>query len=154
MDIRPSTNENATWRAVAMDDGVVTTITNNTTVTIRSKRNFYCRYLHMNRQSITDAGLVVGKEIRKGDIVGKVSNIMGGIPDTTIHLHFDCYKNVNGEVVRFPVYTSLISAYRQAWGLPGLNSNGTLGSDQERELRAGSGKLNMGRRWIFGLNAA
>jgi murein DD-endopeptidase MepM/ murein hydrolase activator NlpD len=136
VDIRGSTNENSVWRAVAMDDGVVTMITNNTTVTIRSRRDFYCRYLHFNRQSISDAGLSVGGQIRKGDVIGKVSNIMGGIPDTTVHLHFDCYKMVNGETVRFPVYSSLIAAYRAAWGLDPLNRNGALGVDAVREIGA------------------
>jgi len=56
------------WQAVAMDDGVVTGITQFTTVTIRSKNNFYCRYMHMDHGSIDAAGLKVGQNITKGTL--------------------------------------------------------------------------------------
>jgi hypothetical protein len=136
-DISPFTNENVKWSAVAMDDGVVTQISPFTVVTIRSKSNFYCRYMHLDPGSIAAAGLREGQEIRRGALVGKVSNIMDGTPSTSIHLHFDCYKIMGGKIVRLPVYTSLISAYRVAWGMEALNEGGKLGFDTARELPFG-----------------
>lgn len=136
-DISPFTNENVKWSAVAMDDGVVTHISPFTTVTIRSKGNFYCRYMHLDPGSISAAGLREGQPITRGALVGKVSNIMDGTPSTSIHLHFDCYQIISGEIVRLPVYASLISAYRVAWGLGALNEGGKLGVDPARELPFG-----------------
>ena len=135
VDIRPSTPVNVTWNAIAMADGVVTQVTNNTTVTVRSDNGYYCRYLHLGKASIADAGIAVNVRVRKGvTVMGKVSNIMGGIPNTSIHLHFDCYKRVNNQIVRMPVYTSLIAAYRVAFGMESLVTGGQLGVDAAREM--------------------
>ncbi|MBQ0822678.1 M23 family metallopeptidase [Microvirga sp. HBU67558] len=138
LDIRPQRPERNAFPALAMDNGVVTSITSNTTVTIRSNANYYCRYLHLDRDSITQAGLKVGAAIRRGDVVGKVSNIMGGIPNTTIHLHFDCHKTINGRTVRLPIYASVVAAYRRAWQLDPLDTGGSLGVDPIRELSIGA----------------
>jgi hypothetical protein len=135
VDVRPSSNRNDHWRAVAMDDGVVTSVTSNTTVTVRSDNGFYCRYLHMSKGSISDAGISRGTRVRKGVTpLGRVSNIMGGIPNTSIHLHFDCNKRVSNHAVFVPVYTSLISAYRKSTDLPSIDVGQNLGADPQREV--------------------
>jgi hypothetical protein len=137
-DIRPNQKIDKHWIAVAMDDAVVTNITHNTTVELRAtdgKKT--CRYLHMDFASIGEFGLTVNSTVRRGDPVGKVSNIMGGTPSTSIHLHFDCHQVINGRIVHVPVFTSLISAYRTAWGLDPANNNGELVFDPMRERSTG-----------------
>ncbi|MDR9759348.1 peptidoglycan DD-metalloendopeptidase family protein [Rhizobium redzepovicii] len=135
VDIRPSSNRNDYWKAVAIDDGVVTSVTSNTTVTVRSDNGFYCRYLHMAKGSISDNGIVAGTRVRKGvTVLGRVSNIMGGIANTSIHLHFDCNKRVSNDAVFVPVYTSLISAYRKSMDLPNIDMGQSLGTDAQREV--------------------
>jgi hypothetical protein len=136
LDIRPQKPTANAFPAFAMDDGVVASITNNTTVTIRANAGYVCRYLHLDRASITQAGLKVGSAVKRGDLVGRVSNIMGGVPNTTIHLHFDCYKSISGKIVRLPIFASLIAAYRRAWGLDDLDRGGQLAVDPIREVGA------------------
>ncbi len=113
-----------------MDDGVVTSVTSYTTVTVRSDNGFYCRYLHMAKGSISDAGISPGTRVRKGvTVLGRISNIMGGTPNTSIHLHFDCNKRVSNQASFVPVYTSLISAYRKSMDLPNIDVGQSLGAD-------------------------
>lgn len=135
VDIRPSSHDNAFWPAVAMADGIVTNVTSNTTVTVRSPEGYYCRYLHMSSQSIKDAGIKAGTHVVKGvTILGKISNIMGGTANTSIHLHFDCNRRIGNQSVFVPVYTSLVSAYRKAWELASVDENGFLGIDTSKEI--------------------
>jgi murein DD-endopeptidase MepM/ murein hydrolase activator NlpD len=138
VDIRPQSPKNKYWPALAMADGVITGQTRFTVLTIRSMdahgNAFSCRYMHMDYDSMVATGLHVGDTVSRGQIVGKVSNIMGAQPDTTIHLHFDCFEIMNGNVVRPPVYASLIEAYRKAWGFGSLNANGQLSVDPVREV--------------------
>jgi murein DD-endopeptidase MepM/ murein hydrolase activator NlpD len=136
VDIRASGPENKTFVAVAMDDAIVTSITKNTTVILRAK-DYSCRYLHMDFDSIQAAGVQVGKQVKRGQPIGKVSNIMGQTPSTSIHLHFDCHKVINGTNVHLPVYSSLVHAYRKAWGLAPMNKGGELDVDPLREVSTG-----------------
>ena len=83
-------------------------------------------------------GVKKGDRVKKGDtVIGKVSNIMGGRPNTSIHLHFDC-KTTHPDLgikVHIPIYTSLVAAYRRAWNLPDLVKLGVLLNDPERASR-------------------
>ena len=90
--------------------------------------------MHMDYASILAAGLKVGDHVKLGQLVGKVSDIMDGIPNTSIHLHFDCSMIIGGVTMRPPVFTSLIQAYRKAWGLSSLDVNGQLSVDNAREV--------------------
>lgn len=137
VDIRASGPENKTYVAVAMDDAIVTAITRNTTVILRAK-DYSCRYLHMDPDSIRAAGLEVNKQVKRGQPVGKVSNIMGQTPSTSIHLHFDCHKVVNGTNLHLPVYTSLVHAYRKAWRIAPMNNGAQLDVDPVREVSSGT----------------
>ena len=137
-DIRPSTKRNKFWEALAMEDGVVEKVTRNTTVQIRfdSDQATTCRYLHLSPVFVR-----VGDRVKKGvTVIGKVSNLMGGRPNTSIHLHFDC-KTTHPDLqrkVHIPIYTSLVAAYRREWGLPDMTHDGVLLSDAEREVKPGS----------------
>lgn len=138
VDIRPhGNNKSIEYPVLSVADGIVAAVTSFTRVEVRYKDTFgpyTCRYLHMNKASI--ASLKPGQAVRKGDKLGSVSNIMGGKPNTSWHLHFDCKRNIDGVAVHPPVYTSLISAYRRAWGLDDLNGHGQLGVDPKREVGA------------------
>lgn len=118
-DIRPNSPKNKHFEAVAFADGEVTLVTNNTTVQIRADDGTSCRYLHLEQDSIK---LNTGDRVSAGKtVIGRVSNIMGGKPNTSIHLHFDCEQRVKiGTKIRrmfVPVYTSLLAAFSRAKSL-------------------------------------
>ncbi|WP_292506571.1 peptidoglycan DD-metalloendopeptidase family protein [Mesorhizobium sp.] len=119
VDCRPDQpTKTAMYEAVAFADATVVQVTTNTTVSLRTKDGTECRYLHLDQSSIR---VRRGDQLRAGTTLGKVWNTMGGIPNTSIHLHFDCSKVVliKGvpQRVFVPVYTSLIAAYGRAWNL-------------------------------------
>ena len=53
---------------------------------------------------------------------------MGGVPNTSVHLHFDCQQalSLNGAPMKvfIPIYTSMVLAYHRAWGGSSLKSQG------------------------------
>lgn len=126
MDCRPNLPERNVHEAVAFSDGQVIQVTPNTTVVIRSNDGTTdCRYLHLDAGSIR---VKRGDRVRAGELIGKVSNIMGGVPNTSIHLHFDCQRtlSVNGVPMKVfvPIYTSMVLAYHRAWGGASIGSQG------------------------------
>lgn len=133
VDIRPNSPKKNQYYAVSVDDGVVTKVTKNTTVEVRYP-NYSCRYLHLDGRSISAVGIVKNSKVKAGQRLGKVSNIMGGKPATSIHLHFDCRKNhPSYGSIHFPVYTSLVAAYRRAWAIDDGVQDGKLVRDDCRE---------------------
>lgn len=140
VDIRANDNSNDKWKVVAVEDGVVTNVTSNTTVSVRHGTRTV-RYLHMSAASIRDAGIKNGSIVHKGQILGRVSNIMEGTPSTSYHLHLDAYTGTAAEGNFYHVYPSLIAAYRRAWGLSGNVENGMLKPDPVRELPTASSPL-------------
>lgn len=160
-DIRPSSPDNQVWDVLAVDDGEVISVNANTTVIVRSSANngVTCRYLHMQPVLVKKQQKVV----RGVTVMGKVSNFMGGVPGTSIHLHFDC-EATHPELRRkvfMPVYTSLVASYRRAWGLPDLVAQRILARDPEREAPSDAGGcatssevleatrgLNVSSRWV------
>lgn len=138
-DIRANSNADNTWPVVAVEAGVVTKVTSNTTVIVRSSSgNHSVRYLHMHPASIADAGIRAGIPVARGQVLGKVSNIMNGRPNTSRHLHIDVYAGTNASGAHMQIYPSLIAAYRRAWGLDDLVDNGVLRPDPDREVRGGA----------------
>jgi len=135
VDIRANDNADKKWNVVAVEDGVVTLITRNTTVGVKNG-NHTVQYLHMDPGSIRDAGIEVGDVIRKGQVLGKVSCFMGGSCATSRHLHFHAYTGTLGEGRFYHVYPSLIAAYRRAWNLSDNVENGELKHDPVRETGA------------------
>ena len=85
-----------------------------------------------------------GTSVKRGDVIGRVSNFMNGARETTHQLRFQVQQSikVGDATVRayIPVYTSLIAAYRRAKGLDaGIDADGTLRVDPAYEI--GAGKL-------------
>ena len=132
IDIRPHLPKNRLYDIIAAEGGKVIRISSTTSsVVIRHSdgTGTVCAYLHLMPIFVGE-----GQVVKKGDVIGKVSNIA---PDggTSIHLHFQCSGSGSDlpQNVMLPVYTSLVAAYRRAWGLPDLIQNGVLLRDPERE---------------------
>ncbi|MBB2688991.1 UNVERIFIED_ORG: murein DD-endopeptidase MepM/ murein hydrolase activator NlpD [Rhizobium esperanzae] len=137
VDIRANSNADNTWEVVAVEDGVVVSVTSNTTVSVRNGSHTV-RYLHMHPQSIELAGIKAGVVVRQGQVIGKVSCFMSGSCSTSRHLHFDAYSGTAANGDFYHVYPSLIAAYRKAWKIPDGVVGGELAPDSEREVGSGA----------------
>lgn len=127
-DIRPPTCESKKWLVVAAETGTIIGRTSSTAITLRGNSGRIYRYLHVHPTSFL---VNVGDKVSAGQSLAKVSNFMGGSPNTTIHLHFDIQQvvRVNGvpKMVFVPLYTSLVNAYRKQMGLgAGVGLGGML----------------------------
>jgi murein DD-endopeptidase MepM/ murein hydrolase activator NlpD len=140
-DIRPPTCiEDGRWDAVAVENGIITSVTRNTTVSLKGDSGTDYRYLHLHPSTI---GVKKGQRVEQGDVIGRVSNIMNGKPITSRHLHFDVRQTIKvGDrvmSVHVPVFASLIAAYRRMKGLDdGIDAAGMLTVDPVREKTAQS----------------
>lgn len=113
-DIRPSTCTDAVHWAVAAESGTISGI-GSFSVSLMSDSGTRHRYLHMkmNRLAVSR-----GQRVAKGDRLGLVSNDFGGTP-TTIHLHYDLNRNVDGVGAAYvPTYMSLVRSYEELIGQP------------------------------------
>ena len=137
VDIRAHDNQNNVWPVLAVEDGVVTSVTRSTTVIVRNGTHSV-RYLHMDHDSIAAAGIRPGVNVVQGQRLGKVSCILGARCQTSRHLHLDAYTGSAGAGNFYHVYPSLISAYRRAWRLPDSVTNGELAPDAGHEVGTGS----------------
>lgn len=117
-DIRAATCQNATHWVVAVDDGTITSI-GSYSVYLTAPDGTRYDYLHMS-----DVQVAVGQHVTRGQRVGKVSNQFGD-SSTTVHLHFNVRKNVEGVGFVFvPPYMSLVRAYEALLGVAGAPDAG------------------------------
>ncbi|MEQ1696936.1 MAG: putative Ig domain-containing protein, partial [Hyphomicrobiaceae bacterium] len=135
-DIRPPKCEDNKWDVVAVVDGIITQVTSNTTVRLKSNDGTEYYYLHMHPDSIK---VKDGSAVKQGDVLGRISNFMNGGRQTTHHLHFQVSQSVRigneTQRVYVPVFSSLIAAYRRSKGLDsGIDANGNLIADPFREI--------------------
>jgi hypothetical protein len=71
------------------------------------------KYLHLNMRALW---VTPGQEVKAGDRIGYVSNDFGSAA-TTFHLHFEIWKNINGEGwTAVSPYMSLVRAYERERG--------------------------------------
>lgn len=71
------------------------------------------RYLHMNPQMLDAAGIVSGRAVGDGEVIGKVANYGRYAGGTTYHLHFDMQvPSRDGWVFASP-YMTLVAAYER-----------------------------------------
>jgi hypothetical protein len=102
------------YAVVAVDDGTISSV-GSYSVTLRANGRIY-RYLHLNMAKLSVA---TGQAVKKGDLIGYVSNDFGGTP-TTLHLHFEIKLNTAENGWQFaPPYTSLLAAYQRRENNPG-----------------------------------
>ncbi len=104
-DIRPATCKKDVHKAVASVDGTISSISGYV-VYLRAADGTNHRYMHMSKVAVK-----TGQKVKKGQLMGYVSNYMGTTP-TTIHLHYDIQRN--GQFI--PPYMSLVRAYEALMG--------------------------------------
>jgi hypothetical protein len=108
--------DRARYEVVATEDGIVSNV-GSYSVSIRadSGGRIY-RYLHLNMAKLKVAQ---GQAVKKGDVIGYVSNDFGGTP-TTLHLHFEIKLNTTANGWQYaPPYASLLEAYKRRENNPG-----------------------------------
>lgn len=112
VDIRTATCEKKKYYAVAVENGVITSI-GTYTVQLRGISGRTYRYLHLDSATLK---VKRGQNLRRGQRIGLVSNNMGSTP-TSIHLHFDMKQTIkignSSKTVFVPPYTSLVEAYKR-----------------------------------------
>jgi murein DD-endopeptidase MepM/ murein hydrolase activator NlpD len=98
------------YEVVAVEDGVISNV-GSYSITLRgdSGGRIY-RYLHLNMAKLKVA---TNQTVKKGDVLGYVSNDFGGTP-TTLHLHFEIKLNTAENGWQYaPPYASLLEAYKR-----------------------------------------
>jgi murein DD-endopeptidase MepM/ murein hydrolase activator NlpD len=104
-DIRAASCKPGVHTTVAVVDGTITSI-GSYSVYLTAADGTRFDYLHMDQLQVKE-----GQKVKRGDHLGKVSNLFGG-EATTIHLHFNIRQNVAGVgVVYAPPYMSLVQSY-------------------------------------------
>ena len=77
------------------------------------------RYIHMNPSQLDADGIVSGKLVHEGDLLGKVGNYNNRERGTTYHLHFDMQVPTGLGWVFVNPYMTLVSAYERLIGARG-----------------------------------
>ena len=112
VDIRTATCEKKKYYAVAVEDGIITSI-GKYTIKLRGKSGRTYRYLHLDSRTLQ---VRKGQRVRRSQRIGLVSNNMGSTR-TSIHLHFDIKQTIRvgnrSKSVFVPPYSSLIAAYKR-----------------------------------------
>ena len=71
------------------------------------------RYLHMLPKQFDADGLVSGRFVREGEVIGKVGNFFRRERATTYHLHFDAQVPTKYGWVFINPYMTLVAAYER-----------------------------------------
>lgn len=78
-----------------------------------ASERFRVRYMHMNPQRMNQDGLVSGRRVREGEVIGQVGNYDRRPGGTTYHLHFDLQVPTKDGWVWVNPYMSLVAAYER-----------------------------------------
>lgn len=125
-DIRPSScamfNDGADrcqpyqHEVVAVHDGFILRARKQEAVYLfinTSNAHVRVRYMHMNPAQLDADGILSGKLVRAGDVIGKVGNYNNAERGTTYHLHFDMQVPTKAGWVFVNPYMTLVSAYER-----------------------------------------
>jgi murein DD-endopeptidase MepM/ murein hydrolase activator NlpD len=74
------------------------------------------RYLHMNPKMLDAAGMVSGRQVTEGEVIGAVDNYGRHQGGTTYHLHFDMQLLTRDGWVFASPYMTLVAAYERLIG--------------------------------------
>jgi murein DD-endopeptidase MepM/ murein hydrolase activator NlpD len=74
------------------------------------------RYLHMNPRKMDSDGLLSGRRVHEGEIIGEVSNFSMKEAGTSYHLHFDIQVPTRRGWVFVNPYMTLVTAYERLIG--------------------------------------
>lgn len=136
-DLRPSSctlrNEGADrcepyqHDVVAVRDGMiwrnsVPDVVYETVLTVVNTANDHVRfrYMHMNPKRMDADGLISGRRVRQGEIIGQVGNYNKKERGTSYHLHFDMQVFTRDGWVWINPYMTLVSAYERLLGASGV----------------------------------
>jgi hypothetical protein len=84
------------------------------------------RYLHMNPQMLDAAGMVSGRRVVAGEVLGAVADYGRAPGGTTYHLHFDAQVPTRDGWVFVNPYMTLVAAYERLIGARGRVVNDTM----------------------------
>ena len=84
------------------------------------------RYLHMNPQMLDAAGMVSGREVAEGEVLGAAGNYGREAGGTTYHLHFDAQVPTRDGWVFVNPYMTLVAAYERLIGARGQVVNDAM----------------------------
>ena len=112
VDIRSASCEKGKYYAVAVENGVISSI-GKYTVTLRGQSGRKYRYMHLDPYTLQ---VHRGQRVGRGQHIGLVSDNMGKAT-TSIHLHFDIKQTIRiggrSRQVYVPPYSSLVDAYKR-----------------------------------------
>ena len=74
------------------------------------------RYLHMNPRKMDEDGVLNGRLVREGEVIGQVSNYSRKEGGTSYHLHFDVQVPTRRGWVFVNPYMTLVAAYERLIG--------------------------------------
>jgi hypothetical protein len=94
------------------------------------------RYLHMFPKYLDRDGILSGREVHEGEVIGKVGNYQRRERATTYHLHFDMQVPTKYGWVFVNPYMTLVAAYERA-----INARGRELSSDGAPIAAGSTPL-------------
>jgi murein DD-endopeptidase MepM/ murein hydrolase activator NlpD len=104
---------------VAVSDGVVLRAPGDKALYLEVNKpgvHIRFRYLHMNPQLLDSAGMVSGREVAEGEVIGAVGNYGRQPGGTTYHLHFDMQVPTRDGWVLVNPYMTLVAAYERLIG--------------------------------------
>jgi hypothetical protein len=81
------------------------------------------RYLHMNPGLLDAAGMLNGRMLKRGDLIGTVDDYEGHQGGTSYHLHFDVQVPTRAGWVFVNPYMTLVAAYENLIGARGKPVN-------------------------------
>jgi hypothetical protein len=84
------------------------------------------RYLHMNPKMLDAAGMVSGREVVEGEVLGAVGEYGSSESGTSYHLHFDAQLPTRAGWVFFNPYMTLVASYERLIGARGQVVNDTV----------------------------
>jgi hypothetical protein len=102
---------------VAARDGIVLRAPGDITVNIvtnTANERVRFRYLHMYPKYLDQDGILSGRVVHEGEVIGKVGNFQRRERATTYHLHFDMQVPTKYGWVFVNPYMTLVAAYERA----------------------------------------
>ena len=97
------------------------------------------RYLHMNPKMLDADGVLSGRFVREGELIGKVGNYYRFEGGTSYHLHFDMQVPTRDGWVFVNPYMTLVAAYERLIGARGTEMDETPVASVNTSARAGAG---------------
>ena len=94
------------------------------------------RYLHMEPRKMDEDNLLSGRDVKEGEVIGKVSNYSQKENGTSYHLHFDIQVPTKNGWVFVSPYMTLVVAYERLIGGRGVELFDVPHAAQAKDLNA------------------